>query len=190
MCIKAPANSHAQKGFSLIELIIFIVIVSLGLAGILSVINLTSKNSGDPMRRKQALAIAESLLEEISLQPFTYCTPTDPNVLTATKPADCIGPSEDVLPVISTVSNTSVRQAQNVGDYNNFSMNPILDILGSPVAGLGAYTATVDVQQVGDTLSPAMTKNDVLQINVHVTTTNTNISLTGYRFRYAPTAIP
>src|ERR1035437_6169769 len=63
-----------QRGFTLIELIIFIVVVSVGLAGILSVMNTVVKSSADPMVRKQTLAIAESLLEEILLKDYA-----DPN---------------------------------------------------------------------------------------------------------------
>ncbi len=68
---------HRQHGISLIELIMFIVIVSVALAGILLVMNVTTKGSADPLIHKQALAIAESLLEEVELMPFTYCDPDD-----------------------------------------------------------------------------------------------------------------
>ncbi|MDH2919165.1 MAG: hypothetical protein PXX73_08230 [Sideroxydans sp.] len=60
----------AQHGASLIELIMFIVIVSVALAGILLVMNTTTKGSADPLIRKQALAAAYSMLEEIELQDF------------------------------------------------------------------------------------------------------------------------
>ena len=52
-----------QRGLSLIELIMFIVIVGSALAGVLSVLNFTTKSSADPMVRKQALAIAEQIRE-------------------------------------------------------------------------------------------------------------------------------
>jgi MSHA pilin protein MshD len=58
-------NSRHQKGFTLIELIIFIVVVGAGLAGILAVSSNVVKPSADPMVRKQAMAMADSILEEI-----------------------------------------------------------------------------------------------------------------------------
>jgi len=58
-------SPHRHAGFTLIELIIFIVVVSAGLAGILSVMNTSVKSSADPMVRKQAIALAESVLEEV-----------------------------------------------------------------------------------------------------------------------------
>lgn len=64
-------NSIRQRGFTLIELIIFIVVVSAGLAGILSVMNTVVKSSADPMVRKQAMALADSIMEEILLKSYT-----------------------------------------------------------------------------------------------------------------------
>jgi MSHA pilin protein MshD len=58
-------NNSVQRGFTLIEVIIFIVVVGAGLAGILAVSNNAVKSSADPMVRKQAMALADSILEEI-----------------------------------------------------------------------------------------------------------------------------
>jgi MSHA pilin protein MshD len=75
-------TSLRQRGFTLIELIIFIVVVAAGLAGILSVMNTVVKSSADPMIRKQAAALAESVLEEIMLK--NYNDPDGmPNVVEA-----------------------------------------------------------------------------------------------------------
>jgi MSHA pilin protein MshD len=57
-----------QRGVTLIELIVFIVIISTALAGILLVMNQVTLHSADPLVHKQALAIAESMLEEVQLQ--------------------------------------------------------------------------------------------------------------------------
>jgi MSHA pilin protein MshD len=64
-------NSAKQKGFTLIELVMFIVVVSVGLAGILSVMNLNAQHSVDPMVRKQAAALADSIMEEILLKAYS-----------------------------------------------------------------------------------------------------------------------
>ena len=181
-------SATRQTGISLIELVMFIVIVGLAVTGVLSVMNITTQNSADPMVRKQAIATAESLLEEIELQPFTYCFPTDANAATATSSAGCASAanSEDTLPATARVS--SPRNANNVADYTNFSMSPIVDITGSAIGGLGAYTASVKITQTGATFS--LPANDVLQIDVRVVSGNTDITVTGYRFRYAPNAVP
>ncbi len=58
----------SERGISLIELVMFIVIISIAMAGILLVMNNVIRHSADALVRKQALAIAESVLEEIQLQ--------------------------------------------------------------------------------------------------------------------------
>jgi MSHA pilin protein MshD len=184
-------SRYRQAGLSLIELVMFIVIVGVAVAGVLSVMNVTTQHSADPMVRKQALAIAEALLEEIELQPFTFCHPDDTKALTASDPSQCTGStagSEDTLPTTSPLGNP--RNANNVADYTNFSMSPIVDIIGSPITGLGAYTASVSIAQVGASFPSVTNPNDALKIDVRVVSGSTDITLTGYRFRYAPNAVP
>lgn len=62
--------NRPQAGFTLIELVIFMIVVSIGVVGILSVMNTVVKSSADPMVRKQAAALADSILEEILLKPY------------------------------------------------------------------------------------------------------------------------
>ena len=87
-----------QHGLTLIELVVFIVIVGVAVAGILSVMMVTTSHSADPQRRKQALAIAEGLLEEIELARFTYCDPSDANAMTAMTSGGCASTVENAGP--------------------------------------------------------------------------------------------
>src|SRR2546429_9538208 len=80
MCLAEPSRA---RGVTLLELIVFIVIVSTAVVGILTALDVSNRLSADPMIQKQALAIAEALLEEVQLQPFTYCDPDDPQAATA-----------------------------------------------------------------------------------------------------------
>jgi MSHA pilin protein MshD len=100
-----PLCPVRQRGVTLVELIIFIVIISIALAGVLLVINNTTRRSADPQVRKQALEIAESLLEEIEMAKFTYCSPTDTQGAYATTTA---GPPWTVGPNPVGSSSTNV----------------------------------------------------------------------------------
>src|SRR6187431_1348174 len=80
------------RGFTLIELVLFIAIIGIALGGVLVAYDYSARDSADPVVKKQALAIAESLLEEIQQMPFTYCDPDDPAVSTAASPASCATP--------------------------------------------------------------------------------------------------
>ena len=86
MCSSAPRRA---RGLSLIELVVFIVVLAVGVTGVALLFNQMTRSSVDPVVRKQALAIANSLLEEVELQPFTYCDPDDPAVRTAASAAAC-----------------------------------------------------------------------------------------------------
>jgi MSHA pilin protein MshD len=194
-----------SAGLSLVELVIFIVIVGGAVIGILSVMNVTTAASADPMVRKQALAIAESLLEEIELMPFTFCDPDDPLAATALAGA-CTGGADGANDenavaagvlrgpeLAGSVGGAEGRYAtprfDNVSDYNGFTMSgTIKDITFADIAGLGAYTVTVIITRAGT--SPFSLPNAaVLQIDVRVQAgTAVDITLTGYRFRYAPNA--
>ena len=190
----------AQAGISLIELVMFIVIVSVGVAGILSVMNVTVMHSADPIVQKQAAAIAESLLEEIELQPFTWCDPNDDNAITATSAVGCAATAEAMGPEAAYVNQPNAESRyqdvsggdspfDNVNDYHGFAMAGIraIDASATVLPGLGVYSANVAIAEAGAAFGLAA--GDALQINVRVTGPGgTDITLTGYRFRYAPNA--
>ena len=60
-----------QRGVSLIELIFFIVVVSVALAGVLAVMDQAARGSADPLVRKQAMALAESIMQEVEQKAFS-----------------------------------------------------------------------------------------------------------------------
>jgi len=191
-------------GLSLVELIVFIVIVSTAVAGVLGAINVATRASADPVIQKQALAIAEAVLEEVQLMPFTYCDPDDANAATALNTAGCAAAVEnpgaealDVPPTGPAETRTgTVRPFDNVNDYNGFSMGPgITDITGNAIAGLGGYTV-MPVTVVGQAFAAfgggrAISAADSLLVTVTVTGPgNTTATLHGYRVRYVPNALP
>ncbi len=91
------------------------VIISVAMAGILLVINYTTSRSADPVVQHQAVAIAESYLEEILLQAY------------------------------SGGSSSARADYDDVDDYNGLSDNGAHDQQGNAVAGLTQYTVTVAV---------------------------------------------
>jgi MSHA pilin protein MshD len=191
MCIKAR-----QRGISLIELIMFIVIVSVALAGILLVMDVTTKSSSDPLIRKQALAIAESLLEEVELMPFTYCDPDDPaaGLDTTVDTTACTVPAggEALGPEAGETRYSATSPFDNVNDYHGFAMsgpNGIRDISDAPVSSLlDGYSASVAVAPAS---LGAIAAADALQITVTVTGPDgVPIVVDGVRTRYAPRTLP
>ena len=197
---------HRQHGISLIELIIFIIIVSIGVVALLAVFSTTVRKSSDPLIRKQMLAIAESLLEEVQSKPFTYCDPDDANARTATQAAVGAGPTFCATTAQSdntTQPNTETRTSttdpfDNVADYGGTTgtttIGPISDITGTAVAGLGAYSAQISIAaQALGTIVATDGNGTPQSLAITVTVTgpgNSSLALQGFRTRYAPNAVP
>ena len=164
--------ARRQAGISLVELVMFIVIVSIGIAGILSVMNVTTGGSVDPMLRKQAMAIAESMLEEIQLKEFN--NPADPGAFTGA----------------ATQANRALFD--DVSDYNGFATTGIYTVDGAAViAGLEKYNVQVAVSSSGALAASgggsAVPAADAKLIAVTVTGPSaTSITLHAYRTNYAP----
>ena len=177
----------AARGLSLVELLIFIVVVSSALAGVLQVFLQSTRASADPMLRRQALSIAESLLEEVMLMPFTFCDGDDANVETATSTAGCASGADAIGPEAGE-TRFATPQFDNVNDYHGYSMNGIVDITNTALPGLGAYSASVNVAAAAlGTIAAA--SGDALRITVTVTgPAGTSVTLDGYRTRHAPNA--
>ena len=180
------------RGVSLIELIVVIVIMSVCLVGILSVLNVTVARSADPMIRKQVLSIAEALLEEVELMPFTYCDPDDANAATAQSAVisatGCASTIEAIGPEAGENRYSTTTPFDNVNDYDSFQRTGIRDLTNTAVAGLENYSVAVTVTQGGLGLANA----DVLLITVTATGPggNESVTLSAYRTRYAPNSLP
>jgi MSHA pilin protein MshD len=210
-------GSHLrQRGVTLIELVIFIVIVGIGLAGIVQMLNLSTRLSADPVRRKQALLMAEGLLEEVELARFTYCDPTDPNAATAMSTAvSATGCSSAALvEQVGQEAGGVARPFDNVNDYVkafadeeqafNNANGVLVDAAGNAYPGNNgnttykAYltiTATDKLGPAGNTITADNTPANMntLRITVRVnygSGSDDNIVLEGYRTRYAPTSVP
>lgn len=192
-------EARHQRGVTLIELVIFIVIVGAALAGILRVLSLTSAASADPLRTKQALMIAEGLLEEVQLAGFTYCDPSDAKADSAASSAACTIPENWGQ---SGAEPAGARPYDNVNDYVSqantasaaFDNGGVLADANGRALNVNGYTARLTIlpeaigpagAQVGAAGSAADT--DMLRIRVEVFYDNAqSVVLDGYRARYAP----
>ena len=198
------SGADRQRGVSLVELIVFIVVVSAAAAGVLTAFTASTRGSADPMIQKQALAIAEAFLEEVQLQPFTYCDPDDVNAataLTATVNAASTTECHDTLESSGPEGEdrySSATPLDNVNDYNGFdsstaSLTGIRNINHDLIDGLGGYRVSIAVtgQPLSGVGNDAGGKPQSLLITVTVTGPgNTTVVLHGYRLRYAPNALP
>lgn len=184
-----------QRGVTLVEMILFIIIVGIALAGVLHVLTLTGKNSADPVRRKQALMIAEGLLEEVQQARFTFCDPDSANADSAASAFECAIPAHFGPPAGAArpyESITSYVPAANAPSAAFDVNGKLSDVNGNPIAVTG-YTArlTITPEAFGPAgaaigASGTSPNADVLRIRVEVSYDDQTLVLDGYRARYAP----
>lgn len=184
MCIR----QSRQSGVTLIEQIVFIIIMSVGVIGLVSVMGQMIQRSADPMRTKQLAAIAESLLSEVLHQPFTWCDPEDANASVALSYAGCATYPQNTVTTVpvgveSRYGTGPGTAFDNVADYGGWGMNNINDASGAN-AMLG-YRADVAIAQAGSAMGLA-DNSAALAVTVTVSRDGETFTLTGYRFRYAP----
>lgn len=130
-------SNRRQSGLTLVELILAIVIVAVGLAGVLAVFQQVVRGSADPLVRKQMLSIAEGMMEEIALKPYAG---------SAVTPAGC-----------------ARATFADVDDYDGYSSTGICDLEGNPVAQLAAYNVVVGV--TGETLAGVAAKRITVSVS-------------------------
>jgi MSHA pilin protein MshD len=193
-----------QRGVTLVELIMFMVIIAIALAGILQVMRMTTANSADPLRRKQALMLAEALLEEVRQAGFTYCDPRSENAGEAANTAACDIKEDWGNEGSSGTTTAPPRPYDNVNDYVsasgiatnafNDSANPLpdalTDALGRPIK-LAGYSASVTIvpDALGDIAAGTGADSEALRIRIEVRYDSTeSVILDGYRARYLPKA--
>jgi MSHA pilin protein MshD len=148
-------STRRQSGLTLIELIVAIVIISVGLAGLLVAVTTTVRGSADPMPRKQMLAVAEEMLEEVALKPFTISAP---------------GP----------VAGCARDTYNDIFDYNGYNQTGPCDIEGNAIAALAGYSVVVSVAA-----TPLGGVAAAARITVTVSRGGDSLQLVGWRTDWA-----
>jgi MSHA pilin protein MshD len=133
---------NRQTGVTLIELILSMVIISIALVGLFSVINLTVSHSADPVVNFQAIAIAESYMDEILLQSYT-----DPD---GSETGETRASFDDVSDY-NGLNDTGAHNQQGVV-ISNLSRYTVAVAVSAPVSltgGVSAKKITVTVSEQG-----------------------------------------
>ena len=108
-----------QRGLTLVELVVSLVLASVLMGTLWSAWALLGRSSADPLVARQALAIAQSLLREIELQPL---------------PGDAVAGAAPGRTGFASIA-----------DYDGLTLHGISDAEGAAVPGLEGYSASIGV---------------------------------------------
>ncbi len=147
------------RGFSLIELLVAIVVLSIAVTGVLLVYTNTARGSAEALINKQALAIAEAMLDEIQLA--AYSNPT----------GGFAGPGTSI---------TDRDEYDDVSDYNGFSTTGVYTIDGVATA-LTDYNVLVGV---GVSAFQGIAESKLITVTVTHAPSGRVVVLEGYKINY------
>ncbi len=184
------AKIRSCRGITLIELIISIIVISVALTGILSVMNLTTARSADPLLVQQANSIAQSYLDEILLRPFC-----DPNDFSTDCFTDCNTNACAACSGSTTAGGGPETRAtfDDVCDYGVVADVGAVDQFGNPIPELADYNVQVVVDDDTDANGDAAingldaTAGQSVRVDVivtHATHGDIRVGVSGYRVNY------
>jgi len=152
-----------QKGFTLIELVIYILIFSIGITTIMIMMPQILSKNADSTLRLRGVQVAQAAMEKILAKKWDETTPNGGGI-TATPSAFGTDAGENAM-----------RKYDDVDDFNGLNGEASDDANGFNLTA--GYTLDVDINYVnlsGGTFTPAAGTSDYKQIKV--TVHNTSLS--------------
>ena len=146
-----------QKGATLVELVMTIVIISVAIAGVVGAFSLIASRSADPLNQTRAVALAQLYMDEILARRYASASaPGGGRVSVAD--ADCGSPGQD---------GESRETFDNVDDYNGLSDGPPQNGEADTLAGYSGFTVSVAVACAGSEVGLA--NHDAKRIDIQIT---------------------
>lgn len=144
--VETPSKTHKwHRGFTLIEIIVLIVFISIALLGVLSAYLHAMRTSSDPMIAIRAVELGQAYLDEILAKRFDEnsgqggvprCDSTDPGALACTL-------------VAGTEGEATRADFDDVDDYHDPVDTAPTDINGIALANYASYLVAIAVAYAG-----------------------------------------
>lgn len=173
MSLDTNIRSANAKGFTLIELVISIVIVSIAMVALLNAFGVSVASNADPLLRSKSLSLAQIYLDEALSKYYDHNTPV--GGVPAVVSPDCSG--------LGPESGESRVDYNDVDDFNGTNDKPPRKQNGV-LTDYDGYRVQVSVACVGADVGAA-SNNQVKKILVTVTSPDeTQIKIASYKGNY------
>ena len=130
-----------QKGMTLVEMVISIVIISIAMTAMLSAFSTSMGRSADPLWKTKSLKLAQAYLDEILSKKYDANTPLGgipaPN-------------SSSISCSVAGPASGGRDNYDTVDDYNDLSDNPPKLVTNTNMTGYDDYTVNVTVVCAGN----------------------------------------
>lgn len=148
-----------QRGATLVELVMTIVIISVAIAGVVGAFSLISGRSANALNETRAVELAQLYLDEVMAKKFDDQTPLG-------------GVFDDGSPYtgadrcVIEDEGQSRTEYDDVDDYHSINGPPTSKVDNTALSGYSGFTVAIDVACAGDDL--AVSNNDVKRIDMTI----------------------
>ncbi len=158
-CAARIRPATTQRGFTLVELVVSIAIISIAVTALLGILSDVSTRSGQSLVQAEAIEIGSAYLNEVLLRSFA-----DPDGIP-------VEPSRDLF--------------DDIGDYNGLTDIGARDQFNRLIPGLGQFTVNVNIAVPAAGALGAVPVASMRRVDVTVThPTGVTVRLSGYRTAY------
>ena len=174
-------SQASDSGFTLVEMVVFIVVLAVGLSGVVLVINRTLLDAPEALVNTRAMEISQLYLDEILAKKYDENTPQGGSppcdssgnpACTATGSFGPDGPSE------------SRSRYDDVDDYHDPAFQPVTDANGNALPNYSDYEVRIDIHYDGTDLGLADDRR-AKRISLTIRTPrNQQIPVTVYRTNF------
>lgn len=169
-----------NSGFTLVEMIVFIVVLAVGLSGVVLVINRTLLDAPEALINTRAMEISQLYLDEILTKKYDENTPQG-----GSPPCDSPGnPACTAAAGFGTDPGEAARDRyDDVDDYHNPGFQPVADANGNALPNYTDYEVRIDVTYAGTELGLASRRAKRISLTIR-TPRNQQIPVTVYRTNF------
>jgi len=155
------SNKRKQRGVTLIELVISIVVLSIAIVAMMNSFSVSMRHSADPLWRNKSLKLAQLYLDEILAKNYDESTPLG-------------GIPFEPTPLCSSLNSDGSETREtfdDVDDYNGVDDLPPVNLSNSIDVSYALYRVTVEVTCDGDNVGATggTSDNHAKKITVIVT---------------------